>query len=256
MILLRSILFTLLFYAWAAVSCMGLAWSLPFRRSTVLFFTTRYLGSVSFLERAVLGLHHEVHGLENLPASGSFLIAAKHQSAWETLKLHLLFNDPGVVLKRELMDVPLWGAFARAMGGIPVDRGSGPKAVAGMVTAARRVAREGRPIVIFPQGTRVAPGAYEPYKAGAGILYDKLKIPVVPMALNSGVFWPRHRWRKRPGCIIVEFLPPIPPGRPRAEMMADLETRLEAATDRLVTAAGGPATVRPDPAAAVAVSAE
>ncbi|XKH37887.1 lysophospholipid acyltransferase family protein [Azospirillum doebereinerae] len=112
---------------------------------------------------------------------------------------------------------------------------------------------EGRPIVIFPQGTRVAPGTYKPYRIGVGVLYESLKIPIVPMALNAGVYWPRQSFLKRPGTIVVEFLPPIPPGLPRADAMRELEDRLEAASDRLVTAAGGPATLKPvaDPVAAV-----
>jgi 1-acyl-sn-glycerol-3-phosphate acyltransferase len=193
----------------------------------------------------LLGLRYQVVGLENLPANGCFIVAAKHQSAWETLKLHLILTDPAVVLKRELTQVPVWGLMARKARIIPVDRGAKGRAIASMLKGALAIKEDGRPILIFPQGTRVAPGAYVPYKVGVALMYDKLKVPLVPMALNSGMFWPRKAYFKRPGTITVQFLPPIPAGLPREEMMARLESVLEEASDRLVQQVGGPPLVRP-----------
>lgn len=244
---IRSLVFNLAFYIWTAVCCIGLSWSLAMSRGRILGTVKWYMRTIAFLERTVLGLHYEVRGRANLPADGCYVVAAKHQSAWETLKLHLIFDDPAIVLKRELVDIPIWGAFARAIGAIPVVRGAGGKSMAALVTAAEPISRTGRPIVIFPQGTRVAPGAWKTYRAGVGVLYEELSLPVVPMALNSGVFWPRHRFRKQPGTIVIEFLPPLMPGLDRDEMMAELQNRLESATDRLVTAAGGPPTKAPSP---------
>jgi 1-acyl-sn-glycerol-3-phosphate acyltransferase len=249
MIVLRSLLFNLLFPAWTGFLCLALIGSLALPRPALIRVITWYLGTIAFLERVVLGIRYEVRGREHLPASGAFLVGAKHQSAWETMKLHALLGDPAIVLKRELMKVPIWGWFATRSQMIPVDRGAPAKALRSLVHGARKVAEQGRPIVIFPQGTRTAPGSLHPYRVGIGVLYEQLGLPLVPMALNSGLYWPRRSFFKRPGTIVVEFLPPILPGLARFEAMAELESRLEAATDRLVVAAGGPATERREPAA-------
>ncbi len=245
MIFLRSLLFNIAFFGWTAFLCIAAAWVALLPRPSMMAVVRWYLGTVAFLERVVLGLRYEVRGLPHLPAGGSFLVAAKHQSAWETMKLHLLLNDPAVVLKTELTKIPVWGLFARKTEMIPVDRGARGRAVNSLLEGARKVMAKGRPIVIFPQGTRTAPGVYHNYRIGVGVLYEQLHLPIVPMALNSGLYWPRRAFFKKPGTIVVEFLPPIQPGLQRFEAMIELETRLEAATDRLVVAAGGPATRRP-----------
>ncbi len=245
MIFLRSLAFNVAFFGWTAFVCVALAWVSLLPRPAMMAIVTWYLGTVAFLERVVLGLRYEVRGLQHLPASGSYLVAAKHQSAWETMKLHLLLSDPAVVLKTELTKIPVWGLFARKTEMIPVDRGARGRAVSSLLEGARKVVAQGRPIVIFPQGTRTAPGVYHNYRIGVGVLYDQLHLPIVPMALNSGLYWPRRAFFKRPGTVVVEFLPPIQPGLQRFEAMIELETRLEAATDRLVVAAGGPPTKRP-----------
>ncbi|WP_324864415.1 lysophospholipid acyltransferase family protein [Azospirillum sp.] len=224
--------------------CFALLWMLLLPRPQMVAVVKWYLSTVGWLERTLVGIRYEVRGRENLP-DGPFLLAAKHQSAWETMKLHLLVKDPAIILKRELMWIPIWGWYAAKAKMIPVDRGAGGAAIKSLIRNSRPVRDEGRPIVIFPQGTRVAPGTYRPYRIGVGVLYESLKIPIVPMALNAGLYWPRHSFLKRPGTVVVEFLPPIMPGRPRAEAMRELEEELEAASDRLVTAAGGPPTIRP-----------
>lgn len=249
MIFLRSLAFNVAFHVWTAVVCVGILWTLLLPRRVMIRVVTWYFSTVAWLERTLVGIRYEVRGREHVPKSGSFLLAAKHQSAWETMKLHFLVNDPAIILKRELLWIPIWGWYAAKARMIAVDRGAKGRAVASMVRNARPVRDEGRPIVIFPQGTRVAVGAYRPYRIGVGVLYKSLDIPIVPMALNAGLYWARHSFIKRPGTVIVEFLPPIPPGLGRTEAMRELEERLEAATDRLVVAAGGPATVRPAPAA-------
>jgi 1-acyl-sn-glycerol-3-phosphate acyltransferase len=247
MIFLRSLVFNLLFFAWTATASIGLAWVVLLPRPRMMATVRWYLRTIAFLERTVIGLRYEVRGLQYLPA-GPCLVAAKHQSAWETMKLHALFYDPAVVLKRELTRVPVWGELARKAELIPVDRGARGRAVASLLEGARKVMASGRRIVIFPQGTRVTPGDYHAYRIGIGVLYEQLQLPIVPMALNSGLYWPRRAFLKRPGTIVVEFLPPIEPGLQRFQAMIELETRLEAATDRLMVAAGGPATRRPSPA--------
>lgn len=248
----RSLLFNLAFFGWTAVACFGLLWMLLLPRPRMIRVVAWYLRTVHFLERTIIGIDYEVKGREHLPATGSYILAAKHQSAWETMKLHLLVDDPAIILKKELTFIPIWGWYARKARMIAVDRGGRGRAVASMLAGARAVAAEGRPIVIFPQGTRTAPGTWRAYRAGVGILYEELGLPIVPMALNSGLYWPRRGFRKRAGTVAVEFLPPVPPGLPRDEAMKTLVARLEEATDRLVVAAGGPATDRPADAPLVA----
>jgi len=228
-----------------ALMCVGLLWILLLPRDQMMAVVRWYLSSIAWMERTILGLRYEVRGLENVPAQGSFIIAAKHQSAWETMKLHLIFHDPAVILKRELTWIPTWGWYAQKSRMIAVDRGARGRALTSMIENSRPVVAEGRPIVIFPQGTRVAPGKHINYRVGVGVLYDELKLPIVPVALNAGLYWPRRSFLKKPGTIVVEILPPIAPGLTRAQVMQELETRLEEATERLVVAAGGPPTARP-----------
>lgn len=249
MIFLRSLLFNVAFIVWTALMCVGLLWMLLLPRDRMMAVIRWYLRTIAWMERTILGLHYEVRGQENLPKTGSYIFAAKHQSAWETMKLHLILGDPAVILKRELTWIPTWGWYAKKARMISVDRGARGRAITSLVENSKPVRDEGRPIVIFPQGTRVAPGAYRPYRVGVGVLYEQLGLPIVPMALNAGLYWPRRSFLKRPGTIVVEILPPIPPGLPRAKAMQELESRLEDASDRLVVAAGGPRTERPQPEA-------
>ena len=235
MTVLRSLVFNVVFFSWTGLCCLVLLWLLALPRRVMMPVVLWYLGTIGVLERSLLRLDYRVLGREYLP-DGPYIVAAKHQSAWETLKLHILFADPAVVLKRELMRIPIWGSFAAKAGMIPVDRGAGSTAISDMIDRARQAAAQKRPIVIFPQGTRVAPGARRSYRIGTFALYDALKLPVVPLALNSGLFWGRVRFVKHPGTITVQLLPPIPPGLDRAAFMERLETSLEAATDALCRA--------------------
>lgn len=244
MIYFRSLLFNIAFFSWSIVACTGLLWILVLPRRQMTVMVRWYMRSIAFLERNVAGIHYEVRGREHLPA-GPFILAAKHQSAWETLKLHILVDDPAIVLKRELMWIPIWGWYTSKLQMIVVDRARHSRALKSLIEGARRVAADGRTIVIFPQGTRTAPGTYRNYRVGVGLIYNQLRLPIVPMALNAGLYWPRRGFLKRPGTIVVEFLPPILPGLSRQAAMTELEQRLEAATDRLVVAAGGPPTERP-----------
>ena len=141
------------------------------------------------------------------------------------------------MLTRELLWIPCYGWYARKAGMVPIDRGAGATALKAMVRRAREVVAERRPIVIFPEGTRTAVGAKRPYHPGVAALYTQLGLPVVPVAVNSGLFWPRRRFLKRPGRIIVEVLPPLPPGLDRKAFIAELQSRIEMATERLVMGA-------------------
>ena len=188
---------------------------------------------ILWLLKIVVGLDHEVRGREHLPA-GPCLIAAKHQSAWDTLMLPVLLGDPVVILKRELFWIPFYGWYARRAGMVAIDRKGGGKALRAMLRAARaKTVEDGRSLVIFPQGTRTAPGVSAPYQPGVAALYGELGLPCVPLALNSGLFWGRRAFTKRAGRIVVEFLPALPPGLPKRAFLAQLEAAIEPATARL-----------------------
>jgi len=230
--LIYSIWFNLVFYAANIIMSSALMWSLLLPRRYIVRAVGVWLGTVAVVEKYLGGISYEVKGTENIP-QGACIIAAKHQSEWETFKLHLMLKDPAIVLKRELLRIPLIGWYMSMSGSIAIDRSSGAKALLGMMQAAKRAAKEGRPIVIFPEGTRAAPGESRPYKSGVSALYSELNIPVVPMALNSGLLWPKNSFFKKPGKISVEFLAPIPAGLPKEEMMQKLKEGLEPAAMRL-----------------------
>ena len=134
----RSLLFNIAFFSWTTVCCFGLLWMLLLPRRQMVHVVEWYLGTIHFLERTILGLDYEIRGIENLPREGSYVLAAKHQSAWETMKLHLLIDDPAVILKRELLWVPIWGWYAAKAKMIAVDRSARGRAIASMVEGAQR----------------------------------------------------------------------------------------------------------------------
>jgi 1-acyl-sn-glycerol-3-phosphate acyltransferase len=236
MTLLRSLAFNLALYLFTAVEAiLGLPVLLLSRRWGS-YFGCSWAASVLWICRWTVGLGHEVRGAENLP-NGPAIIAMKHQSAWDTFAVAAIFRDPAIVLKRELIWVPFYGWYLWKAGMIAVDRKAGAGALRRLVAAGQRAAALGRPIVIFPEGTRTAPGTRRPYHPGVAALYRQLGLPLVPVAVNSGVFWGRRSFRKRPGRITVEILPPIPPGGDRRAVMVELENRIETATARLVAEA-------------------
>lgn len=236
MIRLRSLAFNLLLYLFtAAMALLGLPVLLASRRRAMAF-GAGWAAAVLKLLGWTVGLRHEVRGREHLPR-GPAIIAMKHQSAWDTFAVPVIFDDPAIVLKRELMLIPFYGWYLWKAGMISVDRTAGAAALKQMVAAGERAVTAGRPIVIFPEGTRTAIGARRPYQPGVAALYRQLALPLVPVAVNSGLFWGRRQFLKRPGRITVEILPAIPPGRDRRAVMAELEERIEAATARLVGAA-------------------
>lgn len=234
--LLRAVAFQVAFWIWSAV--INLAWlpSLLMSPSATVRGQTIWAKGVMVLLRVLVGIRYELRGRDNIPA-GPVLIAAKHQSAWDTMIFHIIAHDPAIVMKAELLKIPIYGWYCRHSRMIPIDRDTGSKAIRAMVDAAKAAAAEARPIIIFPQGTRVAPGAEAPYLPGIAALYRQLGIPVVPVALNSGVFWPRHSIRRKPGTIVLEYLPIIEPGLNRREFMARLEAAIEPASAHLAETA-------------------
>ena len=233
MLLLRSLLFAAVFYLNAAVFLLvGSPLLFGPRRWAMMGLKAHAQASLWWL-KVIVGTRLEVRGLENLPP-GPLLIAAKHQSAWDTFGLIPLFRDPALVMKAELMRIPFYGWFSRKFGMIPIRRETGPSALREMLREARERAADGREILLFPEGTRRAPGAPPDYKSGVALLYDGLNLPCVPLALNSGLFWPRRQLMRYPGTIIVEFLEPIPAGVPRSTFKKTLEERIETACARLI----------------------
>ncbi|MAZ99038.1 MAG: 1-acyl-sn-glycerol-3-phosphate acyltransferase [Rhodospirillaceae bacterium] len=232
MILIRSAIFN--FILVLTIFLMGLL-AFPLligSRKRVCWLRDRWVKFILFSLKIVVGLDYRVEGLENLP-KGRFMVASKHQSAWETLALHLIFPDPSIVLKKELLKLPILGRFIEKVGMVPIDRSGRASALKSMLIAARKWANIGRPIIIFPQGTRVTAGEKHNYHSGVFAVYRALKVPVVPVALNSGTFWSRKAFIKKPGIITVRVLSYIRPGMDRKEFMEKLEDVIETETELL-----------------------
>jgi len=231
--MLRSIAFNALFYLntafWLVVALP--TFFMPYR--AVLAVAKAWARTNLALLRAVAGIDYEIRGLEKLP-QGPLLIAAKHQSAWETFALMPLFNSPTFIMKRELQWIPIFGWLTIKGRMVPVDRGAGSQALAKMAERARIELADNRQLIIFPEGTRRAPGAEPRYKFGVVHLYLAEGVPCVPIALNSGLFWPRRSIRRYPGTVIVEILDPIMPGLGKDEFSKRLQSVIESATARLI----------------------
>jgi 1-acyl-sn-glycerol-3-phosphate acyltransferase len=186
-----------------------------------------------FLLRTICRTTVEMRGLANIPDGGAVL-AAKHQSTFDTFALFPPIAGLSVVLKRELMSIPFYGWYAARSGMIPVDRERGPSALRDLATRVRRALTDGRRVLIFPEGTRRTPGAEPAYQSGVAHLYHALKVPVVPVATNSGLYWPRRKFLHYPGVIVIDCLPPIPAGLPPRAFMKELENRIEEASNELL----------------------
>jgi 1-acyl-sn-glycerol-3-phosphate acyltransferase len=240
LLVLRGLLFNALFYLWTALFCLLVLPVFPFLSPAGMRRAARFWERVTFaLLRFTVGLSHEVRGREHLPP-GPVIIASKHQSAWETLAFHVLVPEVAVGLKEELTRIPVFGWYLMRAGNIRIDRGAAARALRSLVEGAKRAVASGLSVLIFPEGTRSAPGDPPDYKPGVVALYNALRLPVVPVALNSGLFWRRRSLVKHPGRIVVQFLEPIPPGLERKIFMQTLEQRIETATARLVEEAHGP----------------
>ena len=226
MVLPRSLVFLALVLA----SLVVLAPFTPFLvlpRRVVLAISLRVLRFWLFLLRHVAGLSFQVRGLEHLAGLGPCMVAAKHQSAFETIALQVILNDPAIVLKRELTLIPVAGWTMARLRHIAIDRRAGAAALMNLVRDAKARLAEGRSLVIFPEGTRNPPLSPPDYKPGVVALYRALKVPCIPVALNSGVFWPRNDLRRFPGTITIEFLPPIPQGLAGDRFRQALEEAIE-----------------------------
>lgn len=223
--LLRSALFALVFYGWTVIAVL-LAFPIAlFGTRAIRRWAHGWVGFHRWCARWLLGIRSVIEGPR---PEGAMLVAVKHQSMFETMEMVRLLDEPAVVLKRELADIPLWGWVVRRYGVIPVDRSAGASALRRMMRAAEAAKAAGRPILIFPEGTRVAPGETPPLQPGFAGLYRALGLPVAPVALDSGKVWPRGAFVKRPGLVTLRFEPAIAPGLKRAEIEAAVHKAINA----------------------------
>lgn len=234
MLVLRSLAFNAAFY----VSLIGqmILWS-PFYflapRHRAWIVPKFWARSSLWLQERLAGTRSEITGQENLPA-GSFILAPKHQSFWDAIAFFPYLRDPLYILKRELMWIPFFGWYIAKMRMVPVDRGSRGKALRAVAIATKREMAEDRQLIIYPEGTRRAPGEEPAYKWGIAELYAQLGLPVVPVAHVAGLYWPRRQFLRYPGVIRARFLPPIEPGLAKEEFMRRLVAETEAACDALL----------------------
>ncbi len=232
MVVVRSTLFMTGLVLWTIFLGLGAPFTLPFPKRVAYRYSQTWAQGVIWMLRVIVGLDYQVRGRERLPGAPA-IYALKHQSAWETIALMGIVPNFAVVLKRELLRIPIYGWYLLKVGMVPIDRGARGAAMRAMLKAARDHVAAGRSIVIMPEGTRIAPGRTGRYHPGVAALYRHLDLPVVPVALNSGLFWGRRAFVKRPGTITLEFLDPIRPGLDREAFMALLEERIETASERL-----------------------
>ena len=229
----RSLAFVVWLYLSIVVFAVGLSPALLLPRDAAMVVIRIWARSVLFGLRWIAGVRVEVRGLQYRP-SGAALVAAKHQGMLDVIAPFTFLDDPCFVMKKELLPLPFFGWFAWKSAMIPVDRAAHAKALKDMVRTARDRLADDRQILIFPEGTRTAPGAEPDYKPGVAAIYRDLNAPCWPVATNSGAHWPAHGFKRLPGVVVFEFLEPIPAGLKRAEFMQTLEDRIETASRALL----------------------
>ncbi len=248
--IVRSLVFGLAFYGSTLVLSVLLSPSMLLPRPMVGAVSRFWIRICLWIVKATLGIDFKVEGRENLP-DGPAIFASKHQSAWDTLAFNVIVPDCAYILKRELFWIPIWGWYVWRVGMIGVNRSAGGIALKDMARKAAKVLGAGRSIVVFPQGTRTPPGTRRKYLPGTAALYAKAGVPVVPVALNSGLFWPRRKLAKYRGTITIQLLPPIPPGLEKRDFLQRLEQAIEPATTALESdACGRYGLPQPEPALA------
>ncbi len=238
-IFLRSLLFNIAFTAWAMLSAILFMPLFVLSANASQRAGKPWAQGSLWLAEKICNITYEVRGEEYI-AHSPVIYASKHQSAWDTLIFLVLFRNPAYVLKRELLRIPLWGWYLWRMGMIAIDRSGSTSSMKQMIRDSKDALYARRPIVIYPEGTRTAPGAAPKYHPGVTALYTLLHVPVVPVALNSGFYWGKDAFLKRPGKIIIEFLPHIEPGMNKTEFASQLENTIETASQRLLAEAQTP----------------
>jgi len=234
---LRSLLFNIVFYVNFLVQAVVFSPVLLLPEGMFWPVGRFWVATSLWFHRVIVGIDDEISGLRNIP-SGGFIVASKHQSTWETLRLTQLFPRPSFILKRQLLWIPLFGWYMWKARMIPVDRSKGSAAIPEMLEHAKRAIAESRQIIIFPEGTRRPPLAPPQYRQGVVRLYEALGVSCLPIALNSGLYWPRRAFQHRPGTIRMRILPPIPSGLPADDFAERLKHETEGATAELMVGAG------------------
>jgi len=244
MVALRSLIYNIYFYVFI-IAAMLVIWPVYFLPRRWGWHAIRFWAFANlWMLRHVVGLDYEVRGREHIP-EGGFLVASKHQSTWETFALIPLFADPTFILKKELMWIPLFGWYAARFKMLPIDRGRGSAVLPALTERTRKAVAEGRQVLIFPEGTRRPAGAEPAYKYGVAHLYKTVGCVCLPVALNSGLYWPRRHFMRYPGTIVIDILPPIEPGLDAAAFGRELKMRIETASDKLIAEAAASATPPP-----------
>lgn len=236
MTFLRSLAFNVFFYVHTFVWLFVLLPTEVMPKAALKWGVKRWAKTNRQALEWIGGVKVELRGLENIPVTGA-LIVSKHQSTFETVSMLDLFADPTYVLKKELLKIPLFGWYATKAEQIPVDRSAGRAALVKLSERARAEVARGRQLIIYPEGTRRPAGAERSYKHGVVNLYRDLGVPLVPVALNSGLFWPRHGFLRHPGTLVVAFLPPIPSGRDPEEVFVEMQQLIEDGSDALIAEA-------------------
>jgi 1-acyl-sn-glycerol-3-phosphate acyltransferase len=237
LIILRSVIFHVAFYINCTFWFLAAMLAWPFPSGVMMWFARSWAGTSLFLHEIITGARVEVRGLDRIPP-GPLLVAAKHYSAWETMALLLYFPKATYILKRELLRTPLFGWHLLKAEQIPIDRGQRARALAKMQIDAKAALARGRQIIIFPEGTRRKVGAEPDYKFGVARLYKRLDVACVPVAMTSGLAWPRNTLLHFPRPILVEFLEPLPAGLPPDEFFTRVQDIIETNTNRLLAEAG------------------
>ncbi|MCF8484336.1 MAG: 1-acyl-sn-glycerol-3-phosphate acyltransferase [Rhodobacteraceae bacterium] len=230
-----SLIFIIQMYIAMVVVAVGFApWAL-FSRDGAFAACHAYCRWVIFTARVLCNLRTEVRGT---PPTGNVVVAAKHQSFFDIIVIFNAVPRGKFIMKRELLWAPFLGQYAMRIGCVFVDRGKRGAAITKMKADVAKSAADPGQLIIYPQGTRVAPGVSRPYKVGTGLIYQQLEQACVPVATNVGVFWPKRSILRKPGLAVVDFLPPIPPGLPVPEFMKRLEADIETKSDALLVEAG------------------
>ncbi len=233
LLLIRSLAFNITFFAWAFIAAILFIPLFAISTRAAQMVGKPWGEGSLFLARIFCGIKYEIRGKENIPST-PVIYASKHQSAWDTIIFLTLFPRVAYVLKKELLRLPFWGWYLWRMKMIAIDRSAGASSLKQLIRDSKTALGEGRSIVIFPEGTRTKPNAAPDYQSGITAMYSSLGAPVVPVALNSGVYWGKNAFFKKSGTIIIEFLPVIPAGLAKKEFIERLQNEIETASNRLI----------------------
>jgi 1-acyl-sn-glycerol-3-phosphate acyltransferase len=229
---IRSVIFLIVFYLWSLFVCTVFLWTLFTTKKMVVRAAEVWAYGNRILLRVFVGIKVQIKGLENLPKENGYIVASKHQSAMETVLFHAFMPNTIYVMKLSLAFLPLAGWYFWRSGCIFINRKKGTASLRNMFEVAKKRLARGFNIIIFPEGTRTAPGAKTKYNPGVAMIYEAVNVPVIPVALNTGYFWPKNSVKRYPGTVVFEFLPQIESGLDKREFMKILENRIETAVQK------------------------